>query len=67
MTSSVLALVLAALGVLAFLLRDLHAGLLWLGCTPAFMSDFSGAFEMWSTFSFGFDMELSSLAYGCPG
>jgi hypothetical protein len=32
------------------------------GCTPAFMSGFSGAFELWSSFSLGFfDMELSSL------
>ena len=33
----------------------------WLGCTPAFISDFSGAFELWSTLSFGFDIELFLL------
>jgi hypothetical protein len=42
--------------MLVVLLRDLHTG-----CTPAFMSDFSGAFELWSTLSFGFDTELALL------
>jgi hypothetical protein len=51
--------------VLAFLLRNLHAGLL-VGLHLAFMSDFSGAFELWSSFSLGFfDMELS--LFGLPG
>jgi len=44
--------------LLIVLLRDLHARLL-IGLYPAFMSDFSGAFALWSTFSFGFDIELS--------